>query len=189
MKTPECERIALTDLTDYAAGELPEAEAAAIEEHLFSCAECGARAAEFDMLARAIRPAVRSAEVGGFVTDAVLNRLAREGVRVRSYALSPGAIVPCAVWDDDELMALRLRADFGEASEFTLLQRIAGTEVIRATGQVAASSHGEVIYALSAAWVRQLPVVEVEVLLTARAGGEDRPIGSYTLVHEGSLHR
>jgi anti-sigma factor RsiW len=188
MTAPGCDRIALADLTDYAAGDLPEAEAAAIEEHLFSCADCGARAAEFDALVRAIRPAVRSAEVGGFVTDAVLNRLAREGVRVRSFALSPGAIVPCAVWDDDELMALRLRGDFSGASEITLSQRVAGTEVSRATGQVAAS-HGEIIYALPAAWVRQLPVVEVEVLLTAREDGEDRPIGSYTLVHGGALHR
>jgi len=188
MNAPGCERIALADLTDYAAGELPEAEAAAIVEHLFSCADCGARAAEFDALLGAIRPAVRSAEVGGFVTDAVLNRLAREGVRVRSFALSPGAIVPCAVWDEDELMALRLRGDFSGASEITLSQRVAGTEVSRATGQVAAS-HGEIIYALPAAWVRQLPVVEVEVILTAFEDGEDRPIVSYTLVHGGSLHR
>ena len=188
MKARACERIALADLTDYAAGDLAEAEAAAIEEHLFSCADCGARAAEFDALVHAIRPAVRSAEVGGFVTDVVLNRLAREGVRVRSFALSPGAIVPCAVWDDDELMALRLRGDFSGASEITLSQRVAGAEVSRATGQVA-SSHGEIIFALPAAWVRQLPVVEVEILLTAREDGEDRPIGSYTLVHGGSLHR
>jgi anti-sigma factor RsiW len=189
MKAQGCERIALADLTDYTAGELPEAEAAALEEHIFSCADCGARAAELDALVRAIGPVVRSAEVGGFVTDAVLNRLAREGVRVRSYAMSPGAIVPCAVWDDDELMALRLRADFGGASEFTLTQRVAGTEVSRATGQVTASPQGEIIYAVPAVWVRQLPVAEVEVLLTAREGGEDRPIGSYTLVHEGLLHR
>ena len=189
MNAPACERIALADLTDYAAGELPEVEAAAIVEHIFSCADCGARAAGFDALVRAIRPAVRSAEVGGFVTDAVLNRLAREGVRVRSYTLSPGAVVPCAVWDDDELMALRLRGDFGGASEFTLSQRVAGTEVHRATGHVAASSHGEVIYAQPAAWVRQLPVVEVEVVLTTGEGGEERRIGSYTLVHGGSLQR
>ena len=188
MKARACERIALADLTDYAAGDLAQAEAAAIEEHLFSCADCGARAAQFDALVRAIQPAVRSAEVGGFVTDVVLNRLAREGVRVRSFALSPGAIVPCAVWDDDELMALRLRGDFSGASEITLSQRVAGTEVSRATGQIA-PSHGEIIYALPAAWVRQLPVVEVEIVLTAREDGEDRPVGSYTLVHGGSLHR
>ena len=189
MKPAECERIALTDLTDYAAGELPEAEAAAIEEHLFSCADCAARAAELEALVRAIRPAVRSAQVGGFVTDAILNRLAREGVRVRTFTLSPGAVVPCAVWDDDDLMVLRLRADFGGASELTVSQRVAGAEVSRTTGQVAATSNGEIIYAQSAAWVLELPVVEVEVLLSAHEAGEERPIGSYTLLHGGALRR
>jgi hypothetical protein len=189
VKAAGCQRLALADLTDYAAGELPEAEAAAIEEHLFSCADCSAQAAEFETLVRAIGPAVRLAEVGGFITDAVLNRLARDGVRVRTYALSPGAAVPCAVWDDDELMALRLRGDFGNVSEFTLSQRVAGTEVSRTRGQVAVSSHGEIIYATPAALVRQLPVVEVEILLTAHEGDEERPIGSYTLLHGGLLHR
>jgi len=187
--SPRCDRIALADLTDYAAGELPEAEAVAFEEHLFSCAECAARAAEFDALVRTIRPAVRSAEVGGFVTDDVLNRLAREGVRLTGFVLSPGAVVPCAVWEDDELMVLRMRGDFSDASEFTLSQRVAGTEVIRVTGKVAPGSQGEVIYATPAAWVRQLPIVEVEVRLTAHEHGEERPIGSYTLAHGGLHHR
>lgn len=186
MKPPGCERIALADLTDYAAGE---PEAAAIEEHLFSCGDCGARAAEFAGLVRAIRQAFRSAEVGSFVTDAVLNRLARDGVRVRTYALSPGTVVPCAVWDDDDMMALRLRGDFGGASEFTVSQRVAGSEVSRVTGHVAPSPQGEIIYASPAAWIRQLPVVEVEILLTAHEGGEKRPIGTYKLVHGGLLHR
>ena len=44
MTTNACERIALADLTDYAAGELAEADAAAIEEHVFSCPDCAARA-------------------------------------------------------------------------------------------------------------------------------------------------
>ena len=189
MKAQACEQVALDDLTDYAAGELPEAEAAAIEEHLFSCADCGARAAEFDALVRAIGPAIRSGKVGGFVTDDILNQLAREGIRVRTFTLSPGAVVPCAVWEDDELIAMRLRADLGGASEFTMSQRVAGTEVVRATGHVLASSPGEIIYALPAASVRQLLVVDVEVLLTANEGGKERAIGSYTLVHGGSLHR
>jgi hypothetical protein len=123
------------------------------------------------------------------VTDAVLNRLSRDGVRTRTFALSPGAVVPCAVWEHDELMALRLRADFGGVSDVTMSQRIAGREVIRATSEVATSSPGELIYAMPAAWVRQLPAAEVEVLLTAHDNGEERPIGSYTLIHEGSLRR
>jgi anti-sigma factor RsiW len=189
MKTPGCERIATADLTDYAAGELPEADATAMEEHLFSCADCAAKAVEFDALVRAIPHAVRSAQVGGFVTDAVLNKLAREGVRVRSFALSPGAVVPCAVWEDDELMVVRLRGEFSGVSAVTLSERVAGTEVIRAAGEIAVGSHGELLYALPADWVRHLPVVEVELLLTAHEGGEERPIGSYTLVHGGVQHR
>lgn len=189
MNAPGCERIALADLTDYAAGELPAAEAAAIEDHLFACADCGARATRFEALLQAIRPAVRSAEVGGFVTDAVLNQLSRDGIRVRTFALSPGDVVACAVWDEDELMALRLRGDFGGSSEVTLSQRVAGAEVSRTSGQVAASSHGEIIYVVSAGWIRQLPVVEVEVVLTAYKAGAEPTVGTYTLLHGGSLRR
>jgi anti-sigma factor RsiW len=189
MNAPGCERITLADLTDYAAGELPGPEATALVDHLFSCSECGRRAAEFEALARGIGPALRSAEVAGFVTDAVLNRLARDGVRVRAFTLSPGAVVPCAVWEDDELMALRLRGEFGGTTEFTLTQHVAGTEVVRVTGQLAASSHGELIHVVPAAWVRRLPAVEVEILLSARDRGEERVIGAYTLLHGGSLHR
>jgi hypothetical protein len=187
--TSLCERVTLAALTDYAVGELADAEAAAIEDHLFSCAECAGRAAEFDALARAIPAAVRSARVGGFVTDAVLNRLAREGVRIRTYTLSPGAVVPCAVWEEDELMVLRLRGDLGGAGEFTLTQRIAGTEVNHVTGEAAAAAQGEIIYAEPADRIRRLPVVEVEVLLTAQEDGRQRPVGRYTLRHEGLLQR
>jgi hypothetical protein len=123
------------------------------------------------------------------VTDEVLNRLSRDGVRLRSYVLTPGASVPCAVWEGDELMVLRLRADFGGATEFTLSRRMAGTEVIRATGQVTPSPHGELIYTIPADSIRELPIVNVEMLLTAHVGDDRRLIGHYTLVHGGSLHR
>jgi anti-sigma factor RsiW len=188
MTNSGCDRIALGDLTDYVAGELSDVDAAAIEEHLFSCADCAERAAEFDALVRAIPAAIR-ADHGGLATDDILNRLARDGVRVRTFVLSPGAVVPCAVWEDDEVMVVRLRADLAGASEVTMSQRIAGNEVLRSTGPVAAGSQGEVIYTLSAAWVRQLPVVNVEILLTTHENGAERPIGRYTLVHEGALQR
>jgi anti-sigma factor RsiW len=189
MTAPGCNTVAFADLADYAAGELPATDAAALEEHLFSCADCARRAAEIDALVCAIGLAVRSGEVGGFVTDAVLNRLSREGVRVRTFALSPGAVVPCAVWQDDELMVLRLRGDFGAAGEFTLSQRAGGQEVSRTTGQVAPGVQGEIMFATPAAWVRQLPAVEVELRLSAHDAGEERYVASYTLVHGGLLHR
>jgi hypothetical protein len=189
MTPPPCERVPLADLTDYAAGEMSGAEAAAIEEHLFTCVDCGARAAEVDALVGGIGTAVRSAEVAGFVTDAVLNRLAREGVRMRSFTLAPGAVVPCAVWEDDELMVLRLRGDFRGAAEITMTQRVAGTEVVRTTCHAVPGPDGELIHATPASLIRQLPVVNVEILLTAMRGEEERSLASYTLTHAGPLRR
>ncbi|HTM02377.1 MAG TPA: zf-HC2 domain-containing protein [Vicinamibacterales bacterium] len=189
MTASRCEQITVADLTDYAGGECDATATAALEEHVFSCVDCGARAAEFDGLLRAIRSAIRSAGVGGFVTDAVLNRLSRDGVRVRSYTLTPGAIVPCAVWDDDEMMALRLRGDFGGVRQVTLTRRIAGTEVARVTSEVAGDSSGEIVHAVPAAWIREVPAVEVQLELLAREGDTERSIGSYTLLHGGVLHR
>ena len=189
MTSSGCERVSFDGLTDYAAGELSASEASALEGHLFSCADCAKRAAEFDALARAVRPAVRSAEVGGFVTDEILNRLARDGVRLRTFTLSPGAFVPCAVWDEDELMVLRLRGEFGGATEFTLSQKVGGTEVVRESGDLPATVRGEIIHVMPAAIIRQLPAVNVEIALSAHERGNERTIGTYTLVHAGALHR
>ena len=189
MTAPRCDRISFDDLTDYVAGELVDSEAESIEEHIFACPACAARAAEVEALATAIRPAVRSAEVAGFVTNDVLNRFSRDGLRVRTFALSPGDVVACAVWEGDEVMVLRLRADFGDAREFTLSQRVAGVEMVRATGIVSAESPFEAIYIQPAAAIRQLPVVEVEIVLAAHQDGEDRAVASYRLLHGGSLQR
>jgi anti-sigma factor RsiW len=184
-----CEQFSIADLGDYLAGDVPEAESAAIEAHLFTCAACAARAAELDALVRGVKAAVRSGEVDGFITDAILNRLSRDGVRVRSFTLSPGAVVPCAVWEGDELMALRLRGDFGEASEVTLVQRQAGAEVGRTTTALVPGARGQVIFATPASLVRQLPEVELHLELTSAVNGEERVVGRYTLAHGGALPR
>jgi hypothetical protein len=52
-----------------------------------------------------------------------------------------------------------------------------------------AGLQNEIIDLVPTAWVRRLPVTEVEVLLTAHEGDEERPIASYTLFHGGFLHR
>ena len=190
MTVPACDRLRFDDLVDYAAGELDADAATALEDHLFACEACASRAAAIDAMVLTIGPAVRTASVGGLVTDAILNRLAREGVRVRTYALTPGATVHCAVWDGDELMALRLRADLGQAADVTLSQRINGQEVLRVTGLVASTDdRGEIVHLLPAAMVRELPVVEVDVRLTVAAGPAEREIARYTLVHGGSFQR
>lgn len=189
MTEPGCERISLADLADYAAGELPATAAAELEAHLFTCAACGARAAECDGLVGTIPRVVASGDVGGFVTDDVLNQWSRDGVRVRTFTLSPGDVVPCAVWDGDDVMALRLRGEFGRASEVTLARRVAGTALDRVSMQVVPGARGELVYAEPAEGIRRLPAADVEIVLTAREDGEERRVATYTLVHGGTLHR
>ena len=189
MSAQGCERFSVADLSDYLAGDVPEADTPVIEAHLFTCAACAARAAELDTLVRGVKAAVQSGEVDGFVTDGILNHLSRDGVRVRSFTLSPGAVVPCAVWEGDELMALRFRGDFDGATEVTLVQRQAGTEVRRISTPLAPAVHGEVIVATSASLVRQLPEVELQLELTSMVNGEERVVGRYTLLHGGAFHR
>lgn len=189
MTSPRCERVSVDELTAYAAGELSAPDANALEEHLFSCADCGSRAAEVEALSRAVRSAVQSSTVAGFVTDEVLNQLARDGVRVRMFTLSPGAFVPCAVWDDDDLMAVRLRGDFGGVGEITLSQRVGGIDGVREVVPLPANSHGEILHILPAAVVRHLPAVNIEFTLSTHEDGVERTIGTYTLVHAGPLHR
>ncbi len=186
MTPSPCGLATFDDLISYVTGDLAGADAPALEEHLFSCADCAQRAAELDALVRAIQTAFRSAAVGGFVTDEILNRLAREGARIRTFVLSPGAVVPCAVWAGDELMVLRLRGEVGDATDVVLSQHVGGTEVSRSTSQ-GVHWQGEVIFAAPASAIRDLPVVDIELRLTALSGGEERPLGSYTLAHEGLL--
>jgi hypothetical protein len=189
MTTPGCDQLSFDDLVDYASGERDASAAAGIEAHLFACDDCGRRAAAVDELVSALRPAVLTGTVGGFVTDGVLNRLAREGIRTRTFTLSPGATVHGAVWQDDELVVLRLRGDFEGVGEITLIARVDGAELIRASGDIGTLPYGEVLHVIPAAMVRQLPVVDVEIELTMQQAGAERRIGTYRLAHGGSLQR
>jgi anti-sigma factor RsiW len=48
------------DLELYALGRLDESDAAPVEEHLLTCAECRERLAQWDEYARAMRAATRA---------------------------------------------------------------------------------------------------------------------------------
>jgi len=184
-----CDRISLADLVEYRAGDLRGDEAEALEGHLFSCEACSRRAEEVDALAAGVSRACRGGRVHGFVTEGVLNRLGRDGVRVRSYALTPGDVVPCAVWADDEVMVLRLRGDFTGVREVTVVQRVGGSEISRASGLPPAPVPDELLFAVPAERVRQLPATDIEVTLVGEGPGGVRRIGTYILRHAGSFHR
>ena len=71
-------------LVDYWAGELDEAETAALEEHLFGCADCTATSARVAAVTEAVREALPPV-----VSRARVDRLRARGLRVRENAFRP----------------------------------------------------------------------------------------------------
>ena len=105
------------------------------------------------------------------VTDAILNRLAADGVRIRMFTLEGTAIVPCAVWADDDLVVSRIRADFAGVDSVTIVTRQAsGEEIGRLSDVAVRPGQREILNAFSAAHLRALPATRVQVTVTAQVG-------------------
>jgi anti-sigma factor RsiW len=188
--TPEChDPLSSAEVFDYWAGDLEAGEEARVEEHVFRCASCAAALAEGEALATGLRTVVGSGNFHALVSDAVLNRLARDGVRVRTFALNPGDVVPCAVWDDDEVIVTRLRGHFPAAATVSVVATLAtGEEVSRSDGITVRPGEHELVDAIAAAWLRQLPATTVRLRVTSHtAGQEEQLLGEYTLSHAGPL--
>jgi hypothetical protein len=175
------------EIFDYWAGELEPEDVARIEEHVFACGPCANALADAEALAHGVRQLVRSGSFHALVSDSVLNRLAREGARIRSFVLSPGDVVPCAVWDDDDVVVTRLRGDFSGVDSVSVIATLgSGQELSRSEQIPIRAGQQELIEATSAEWLRQLPEITVQFRVTS---GDGRPLGEYTLTHAGSLSR
>ncbi len=182
--------IEFVDVVDYWAGDLTRAEEDRIEEHVFACADCARELAAAEMLARGIVAAARRGRVHSVVTEAILNRLAADGVRIRMYTLEGTAVVPCAVWAGDELVVSRIRADLAGADSVTIVTRLAsGEEIGRLADVPVRPGQREILNAFPAAHLRKLPATRVQVTVTAQIGNDERTISEYTLEHGGAFDR
>jgi len=182
--------IAFADGVDYWSRDLTPSEEERIEEHVFTCAECARDLAAAEALARGIAEVARQGRLHSVVSEAILNRLAADGVRIRAFTLDGSGIVPCAVWADDDLVVTRIRADFAEAEAVTIVARQAsGEEISRLSGVAVRPGQREILSAFSAAHLRKLPATRVRVTVTAPLAGGERTIAEYTLEHAGAFER
>ena len=182
--------IGFADVIDYWSGELTGAEEDRIEEHVFACDECARELAAAHALARDIAAVVREGRLHSVVTDAILNRLAADGVRIRMFTLEGEGIVPCAVWADDDLVVARIRGDFADVDSVTIVtSQASGEEISRLSDISLRPGQREVLNAFSAADLRRLPQTRVSVRVTGRRASEQRTIAEYTLEHGGAFDR
>ncbi len=175
--------IADETMVDYWSGGLTVQQAEAIEEHVFSCAACAARLEGVAAMAEGITSLARQGRFSGIISRGTLNRLQRDGVRVRVYSLSPGDVVPCTVFADDDLVVTSLRGDFAGVDALTI-SVIASAPL---SGMVledvpVAATEGELLWAAPGSLIRQMPTSRVTLTVTAgRASGPT--ISEYFLDH------
>ena len=185
--------IGFADVVDYWAGELTRADEDRIEDHVFACADCARELAAAEALARGIAAVAREGRLHTVVTDAILNRLAADGVRVRMFTLEGESIVPCAVWAGDDLVVARIRADFAGEDAVTIVTRQAsGAEIGRLSDVAVRPGQREILHAFSAERLRTLPATRVHVSVMAATGSADsseRTLAEFTLEHGGAFDR
>jgi len=170
---------------DLAAGD----ETERIETHLFACVDCAARLEHLAALGIGLVTLVEQGRVSGVMTRTILNRLQRGGAHVRMFSLMPGETVPCATFPGDDLVVAALRADFSGIEAVTLSVTGAGGSPLARFEDVPVSGPGgEVLWATSAAVVREMPSMRMEITLasTGATGGE---LGRYVLEHHAPAGR
>jgi len=175
--------LADADLLDWWAGELPAAEGRRVEEHLLSCGECSSRAEAVHEMAKGIGQLVREGALPIAVLPAIVERLRREGRRIREYQVRPGGGVQCTVGPEDDVVLARLLADLRDVSRLDLVSRVDDGPEDRLTDIPFDAATGEVVFAPSADVLRARPahVERFRLLAVGRQG--ERLLGEYTFDH------
>ena len=173
-------------LLDYWAGDLVEgSESEALEEHLFACAACTGRLRQMAALGSGVATLARQGRTFGIVSREMLNRLQRDGTRVRMFWLAPGETVPCAVFPGDDVIVTALRADFSGVDAVTVSVMGPDAPFGEFEDVPVSAAHGEVLWATPAALVQQLPSIRLEIIMTS-SGDTPTELGRYVLEHSAS---
>jgi hypothetical protein len=178
------------ELADYWTSDISDADAERIEAHVFECSRCARLLAEAEQLRHGIGALALAGGFQAFVTDGFLNRLARDGVRVRTYALEPGDSIRCSAWADDEVMVARLRADFtGIAAVDAEMRLPTGEPWGQSTDVPVREGATELVLALPATRVRDAPEGPMRLTLRASGSPAGAVIAEYIFNHEGAHER
>lgn len=176
-------------LSAYWIADLAEPEAETVEEHLFTCDQCGARLREVIALAEGVRDLAREGSLRMIVSDSFLKRLAREGLRIREYAPPAGGGVECTVTAEDNFLIARLAVNLTEANRVDLcICDEHGAEQLRLSDIPVQYGASEVVYQESITFAKAMPTSKIIArLVTFDDEAGERVLGEYTFNHTRSL--
>jgi hypothetical protein len=189
--TPTHACLTFGELADYWAPETSPSELERIETHVFECGECAARLNDAELLRRRLGETVLAGAFQAFITDSILNTLAHDGVRVRTYSVAPGEAIQCAVWAEDEVVVTRLRGDFTGVNAVSAVMRLDnGQELDRVIDAPVRDGSQEVLMAFSAAGLRRIPRIPMRLTLTRGPSVDDADVfAEYVFDHRGTFDR
>jgi anti-sigma factor RsiW len=168
------------EMIDYLAGDLADEDAARFEDHLFECDECSVATDELRTTADGVRALVAAGKVAMAASPALLERLEKEGVRVRHHRAGPRGPVPCWVARDDDYIASHLPGDFtGLESVDIVTIRADGVEMRRVRGVPVGRGATEVTMLIAGDVIRSFPSMTFRYVLLA---GE-RVVADYVFEH------
>lgn len=176
--------IEVSTLLEYWLGELDQAQEERLDEHLLGCGHCSMALQSLVDLGIGIRSAVRSGAVHVAVPSGFTERLAAEGLRLRTYRVPANESVYCTVAPDDDLLITRLAIPAGETGRLDLVcVSSEGAPLERLDDVPFDVASGEVILTSRMDRVRSLPASTLRYRLLAVVPPEERVIGEYTFHH------
>jgi hypothetical protein len=180
-----CTPVSMANLVDYWSGDASTTEVEQFEEHTFACETCSRRLEAVADLARGIaRVAAIPGGIGMVVTQALIDRLAAQGSRMRHYRVEPGETVQCTVGPDDDLSVTYLSADLQGVQRVDVVLYAHGKEWGRMNDAPIDRVTGQVIYTVAGDLARTFPAITVRVELHApEKDGEARVLCEYTFEH------
>lgn len=174
------------DLLAYWLGELDEAQALRVEEHLFACAACSQRLRGIVNLGAGIRRELLRGGFAGVLPEPFVRRLKETGLRVREYTLEPGGSVNCTITPDDDLVVAYLHAPLQDVRRLDLVIDDPKAGRLRAADVAFDAEGGSLVAVPSASHLRTLGRAQQRMRLVAVDGTDERVIADYMFNHSPS---
>lgn len=175
----------LTDEVQLAwwTGEATSADRRRVEEHLLGCAACAARLRFLERLSEGIASLLAGGHLSTATAPVVLERLRRDGRRIREYAVPPGGAVQCTVGPDDDLLLARLGADLRGVARLDLVTRVDDGPEQRFADLAFDPEAGELLLLPPVHLVRVRPASVERMELRAVSPEGERVLGRYAFHH------